>query len=408
MTIDSSLFTFAYDIVDEGAASVIDNITARAGANNVLMAVTYHAGRDVFPHGRAARVRYLEPGTTFFRPNPAFYADSPIKARVSQLAATVDPLADLVSTAGHRGVHVHAWTVFLHHDRIGEYIEYAPRNAFGDPVQTDLCASNPAVRAFARALARDVASRGVRSVVAEAVQFFPLDHGNHHERYFLPLGPRTKLLMGLCFCDPCIAAARLEGVDGNSLRRWAQSEIESVFDHDVDDPPRELTNAEAAELAGGDVGAYLRMRERIVTTLVAELRSIVAEAGVRLTFLDPSGAIKGYATGLPTGGSSPTIAWTLGVDLAGLATAADDIMILGYAADPTWVSSDIDAYRAILGADAKIVVALRPTAPDSTTVENLRSKVDIAMQAEVSRLDFYHYGLMRMDALDRIRSALGK
>ena len=96
------------------------------------------------------------------------------------------------------------------------------------------------------------------------------------------------------------------------------------------------------------------------------------------------------------------------MDLAGLATAADDIMILGYAADPTWVSSDIDAYRAILGADAKIVVALRPTAPDSTTVENLRSKVDIAMQAEVSRLDFYHYGLMRMDALDRIRSALGK
>ena len=302
----------------------------------------------------------------------------------------------------------HLFADLLPADRIGEYIEYAPRNAFGDPVQTDLCASNPAVRAYARALARDVASRGVRSVVAEAVQFFPLDHGNHHERYFLPLGPRTKLLMGLCFCDPCIAAARLEGVDGNSLRRWAQSEIERVFDHDVDDPPRELTNAEAAELAGGDVGAYLRMRERIVTTLVAELRSIVAEAGVRLTFLDPSGAIKGYATGLPTGGSSPTIAWTLGVDLAGLATAADDIMILGYAADPTWVSSDIDAYRAILGADAKIVVALRPTAPDSTTVENLRSKVDIAIQAEVSRLDFYHYGLMRMDALDRIRSALGK
>jgi hypothetical protein len=406
MSMDAALFTFAYDIVDEGADNVVSNVVDRAGANGVLMAVTYHEGRDVFPHGRTGHVRYLEPGSTFFRPDPAAYADSVVKPRASRLAVDGDPLADLVAAAGRRDIDVHAWTVFLHHDRLGEHLDEAPRNAFGDAIQTDLCASNPATRAWARALARDVASRGVRTVLVEALQFFPLEHGVHHERYFLPLGPRTRLLMGLCFCASCLGEARRSGVDGAALQRWAGTEIERAFETDVEDPPHELTRDEVAAMAGGDMGGYLSMRERVVTSLAADLRAVVAEAGVRLTFMDPSGAYKGYATGRPTGAPSATIAWQLGLDLAGLAAASDDVQILGYAADPAWIEGDIAAYRAVLGPGPRMVVAMRPTAPDSVTVENLRAKVELAERTAVSRLDFYHYGLMRLDSLDRIRLAL--
>ena len=406
MTLDATLFTFAYDIADEGADAVVDNVAGRAGANGVLMAATYHDGRDVFPHGRAGHVRYLEPGATFFQPDEAHYRDSPIKPRRSELAQAGDPLADLVAAAGRRNVDVHAWTVFLHHDRIGEHVAYAPRNAFGDPIKTDLCASNPGARAWARALASDVASRGVRSILAEAVQFFPLEHGVHHERYFLPLGPRIRYLMGLCFCDPCVSAARGDGVDGEGLKRWAGTEILRAFDGDVDDPPRELSRAEVAEFAGGDLGRYLETRERTIASLVGEIRDAVARAGVRLTYLEPSGALKGYATGRPTGAPSPTVAWQLGLDLARLAGSADDVEILAYAADPAWIAGDIEAYRAILGNGPEIIAAMRPTAPDSTTAENLRTKIELAASAGIKRVDFYHYGLMRLDALDRIREAL--
>jgi len=406
MTLDAALFTFAYDIVDEGAGAVVDNVADRAGANGVLMAVTYHDGRDVFPHGRGGHVRYLEPGSTFFQPNLNTYRDSAIKPRTSEIAAMGDPLADLVEAAGRRPIGVHAWTVFLHHDRIGENVEFAPRNAFGDPVKTDLCASNPGARAWARALATDVASRGVRSILAEAVQYFPLEHGVHHERYFLALGPRTRFLLGLCFCDSCLIGARAHGIDGESLRKWAQRQIEEAFERDVDDPPRELSRAEIASLAGGDMDGYLAMREQTIASLTGEIRAAVAPSGVRLTILDPSGAYKGYATGHPVGAPSPTIAWQLGLDLTLLAPAADDIEILGYAADEAWIGQDIEAYRGQLGEGPQIVLALRPTAPDSTTSEDLRSKVDLARRAGVSRVDFYHYGLMRLDALDRIRQAL--
>ena len=49
---DASLFTFAYDVVEEGADAVAANAADRAGVGGVTMAVTYHEGRDVFPHAR--------------------------------------------------------------------------------------------------------------------------------------------------------------------------------------------------------------------------------------------------------------------------------------------------------------------------------------------------------------------
>jgi len=406
VTMGAGLFTFAYDIADEGAETVVANAADRAGADSILMAVTYHEGRDVFPHGRSHHLRYLEPGSTFFRPNVALYAESPIKPRQSALATAGDPLEALLAAASRRDVDVHAWTVFLHHDRIGEHLAYVPRNAFGDAIQTDLCASNPGARAWARALARDVASRGVTSIVAEAVQFFPLEHGVHHERYFLPLGPRTRYLLGLCFCDACLAEARSHGVDGARLARWARSEVERAFEGDVDDPPGQLSRDEMARMADGDLGAYMRMREGVVASLIGELRTVASEFGVRLTYLEPSGALKGYATGRPTGDPSPTVAWQLGLDLATLASVSDDLEMLAYAADTAWIAGDLAAYRAVLGDGPGLIAAFRPTAPDSTTVENLRSKLELAARAGVHRVDFYHYGLMRLDALDRIRLAL--
>src|SRR5690606_10687818 len=140
---------------------------------------------------------------------------------------------------------------------------------------------------------------GVRSIIAEALQFFPLEHGVHHERYFLPLGPRTRFLLGLCFCASCEEVARGAGVDGGRLREWARGEIQAAFDGDVDDPPGDLRREEIQALAGGDLGAYLAVHEGVINDLAAELQAIAAGAGVRFTYLDPSGALKGYATGKP-------------------------------------------------------------------------------------------------------------
>jgi hypothetical protein len=43
------VFAFASDLVDEGMATVLDNVAGRAGVGAVTMEAAYHHGRDISP-----------------------------------------------------------------------------------------------------------------------------------------------------------------------------------------------------------------------------------------------------------------------------------------------------------------------------------------------------------------------
>ena len=129
------------------------------------------------------------------------------------------------------GCGVRAWTVFLHNGALAaEHPDCAPENAFGDRYVTDLCPANPDVRAFARALAADVARLGVASICSESLHYHALEHGYAHERYFVPLGPRVRYLLGPLLL-PALSGGgeRGCGVDGEAVRDRAREEIERAF-----------------------------------------------------------------------------------------------------------------------------------------------------------------------------------
>jgi hydrogenase/urease accessory protein HupE len=380
---DTSIFAFATDLADEGIETVLDNVEHRGGLGGVTVAAAYHEGRDVFPHNPVRRVRFLESGAVFFPPGPALRAVR-MQPPVSEAA---DVLPEAIAAAGRRGLAVRAWTVFLHNGALAAaHPECAPENAFGDRYITELCPAHPDARAYARALAADIAALGVAGISSEALHYLGVEHGYAHERYFVPLGARVRYLLGLCFCEHCLAAARATGVDGEAVRRDAREAIEHAF-------------------AGKDPGGeperdeYARVREQVVTSLVAEVAEAAGETP--LEFIELSGAVKGYADGRPTGDPSPSIAWQLGVDVAAVAAACDGIEAMGYAADRSWIERDLDTY----GDDA-VSVIFRPSTPDCDSAEALRAKVDLARDRALGRVDFYHYGLMRLDALDWIHDAL--
>jgi hypothetical protein len=60
--------------------------------------------------------------------------------------------------------------------------------------------------------------------------------------------------------------------------------------------------------------------------------------------------------------------------------------------------------RPLIG-DGVLNVVVRPMPPDCDSDQNLRAKLDLVRELGLARVDFYHYGLMRLDALDRIRAA---
>jgi hypothetical protein len=404
--VETSIFAFATDLHGEGVDTVLDNVQQRAGLDGVTLAAVYHEARDVFPHNPAGRLRFLEGGVAYFRPDAARYRGLPLAPRTAQLTEEVDVFAELLVAAERRGVSVDAWVVLLHSDWVCDpRPDLAQRNAFGDPCLTDLCPANPDVRAYVLALLGDIASRDVGTVVAESLHYHPLEHGFHHERYLLPLGPRERFLLGLCFCEHCLAEARARGVDASAVQRFARAELERAFDGGTAEPEGELTLPALERLAGGELGGYLAARTAVVTELVEAAARTTAEEGATLAFLDASGAIKGYDTGRPSGEPAPSIAWRLGIDVASVGRACE-VEAIAYAADPERVRLDLGAYRALLPAGAALAAALRPMPPDCDAAENLAAKLRLARELGLARVDFYHYGLAPLTALDRIREAL--
>ena len=401
------MFAFATDLVDEGLQAVLDNVAGRAGVGGVTMAAAYHHGRDIFPHNPVRKVRFLDGGAVFFQPDPTRYRGLTLQPRVSRLARESDVLADLCRESSARSMRTRAWTVYLHNHTLGEaHPECVCHNVFGDPHLTDLCPTNPHVRAFVRALTTDIAAKGVATVVAESLHFHGLEHGFHHERYFIELGAFGRYLLGLCFCEHCLAAARRRGVNTEALREETRRELERRFDAQPQHEAPELFREKVGAFAGGELAGYLDTRSETVTSLVAEASQAAAGEGAGFAFIDLSGAVKGYATGRPQGDPAPAIAWQFGIDVGAVAKACGQVEAIGYAADPERLRLDLSAYRSLAGADQRVSVILRPMAPDCDSPENLATKLAIARESDVAEAGFYHYGFMRLEALDLIRSAL--
>src|SRR5215213_415891 len=373
---ETSMLAFATDLYDEGLDTVLRNVQERAGVGGLTMAVAYHDARDLFPHNPVRKVRYLEGGAVF-------------------------------AAASERGMQVNAWAVFLHNDRLGFVDpECATQNAFGDRYLTDLCPSNPEVRAYACALASDIGRYEVSTIFAESLHFHGLAHGYHHERYFEELGNIGIYLLGVCFCSHCLEAARQLGVDAETVQRAVRDELGHRFAGDGgSEGPEELTQDGLAAIGGEQLLGYLDARIETVGSLAAEVAA-AAGAGTSVTFLDLSGAEKGFATGHPTGDAAPTSGWQMGVDVATIAEACGSVEATGYAADPDRLGFDLDAYRHLLADASRLGLMLRPMPPDCRSADNLVAKVALARERGLRRIDFYHYGFCRLRSLDWVRQSL--
>jgi hypothetical protein len=400
---NTTIFAFASDLQDEGVDQVLDNVQHRAGLGGVTLHTVYHAARDVFPHNPRRRVVHIGAGEVYFQPQPERYEHLRIKPAVSARVAHGDILAELCAASAARGLSTDAFVVYLHPDR--EYLDCAPRNAFGDPYPTDLCPSNPDVRSYVRALSADLARYDISRIIAESLTFHGLEHGFHHERYAITLSQLTRFLLGLCFCDHCRAVADRHGVDTRRLHAFVRSELEKAFAAPTASELDEEVSREALHaFAAGELAGYLDARCKTVTSLVSEVSEVVAENGTRLAFIDFSGGVKGYVSGSPEGAPAATTAWQFGIDLDRIKTVCPEVVVLGYAADPDRVRLDLEVYVEQLGDGFTVV--LRPMLPDCRSPENLAEKVRHVRDLGIERLAFHHYGLMRLQGLDWIREAL--
>ncbi|WP_067464116.1 hypothetical protein [Actinomadura macra] len=377
---DSSLYVLMEDLDGADAARVLSH-----GVSSITIGAAYHRARDVTPHGRT-RVTLRHDGVHFPLDGPF---DGLRLVPPVQKGAAREPVRVLREQTRQMGAALHGWGVFLHNTTLGlAFPDVTQENCFGDrAAPADLCPSHPDVRAYAVALARAIARQGVDSVVAESLHFGTFGHGYHHERSFVDLGPAAEFALGLCFCDHCrTRVPHAEAARAAALRLTAP-----VLEGGP--PPERLPDV---------LTDYARAREPVVTSLAARVADAVAAEGSRLTFLDLTGAMKGYTDGRATGAPAAEEGWRIGVDPTTLAAVVPSYAILCYARETARVIEDVTAYRTALGPEIPLRAVLRPGLPDTTSADHLAAKATAARARGATTVDYYAYGLVPLPILDRI------
>ncbi len=383
-----AIYTYAWDLAETGVSAAVGEFR-ELGLDTVTMAGSYHAGKFLRPHGKGGKVYFPEDGTVYFNADPSRYGA--IKPVANPMLQSGDILRELTAS----DMQVNVWTVLLHNTRLGmAHPESVVRNAFGDPYYYNLCPSAPEARAYAIGLARDATeSYPVSGLSLEAPGFTPYSHGYHHEFALMQLNPWLENQLGLCFCEHCVAAAERAGIEAKRLKAQTAADISAYLESDIDVPADMAEAFWRADVASdGDLRRYLDFRNRVVTSLVTEIRAAVrSDATVAII---PSVA-------RPTGG-----AWYEGSDLKALMNATGIIEACFYEPSAMRVKADLFDIKRRLRGSGVIRGILRPSYPDLRSKGEFLDAVAALRAGGVEELAFYNWGHLRQANLQWIGEAM--
>ena len=384
-----AIYTYAWDLAEEGVGQACDQFL-KLGLDTVTFAGSYHAGKFLRPHGQSGKVYFPQDGTVYFHADHARYGA--IKPVANTMLKGRDVLREL--TDGRR-MATNVWLVLLHNTPLGSaHPDCAVTNAFGDRYIYNLCPSAPAARAYAIGLTKNVTeSYDVSGISLETPGFLPYAHGYHHE--FALNAPNRWLdgMLGLCFCEHCVKGAEKAGIDVSRLKAEVARDVSDYLASDVDFPA-DMADAfwHADMLEDNGLAAFLRWREGVVTSLIAEIR-----AGVRR---DVNVAII-PSVARPTGG-----AWYEGSDLKGQAEAAGIVEACFYEAGAARVKADLFDVKRRLRGKGRLRGILRPAYPDLAPEAEFLAAVEVLAGGGVTELAFYNWGHLRKTNVERIAKAM--
>jgi hypothetical protein len=384
------MYVYPWVLHDEGVERALEKISA-CGIDTLQLAVNYHIATYLVPRNPRRRLWAGEQGALYFDPRAAGTGAWPVAPPVSAVVDDPSYLPVLLEAAAAHGMGAIAWTVYLYnHALVRRRPDLAVKNAFGDANQAQLCPSHPAVRRYALDLTAAAAGLGAfAGIVCESLSFLPFGYGSLNLKAAVVPGARSRLLLGLCFCEHCGAAVRDAGVEGDGLA----AEVRQAIDDDLAGLPDRSEDEDAGEAwsdraFGGRLRAFLEARTRQATSLQLDVLRVAEAAGLALA----STAVE-VADERVSGVSSRTIKPRL-----------DELRI------------EITA-EAGLAAIAAMARAARAGAADGTPIYALYQlsgfgseasfvgAVERAREAGLRHFRFYEYGLLTRRQLQWLRGA---
>ena len=286
----SSMWTFAWDLRNEGVDRVL-GFASDLGLKAVSIATSYHAGMFILPHSPKGKVYFPEDGVVYFHPESYLYKDTPIKPKVAEISKSTDWVEEAGKRAERFGLKLVSWTVCLHNTRLGmAYPGHVMRNAFGDPYYHAICPGNEDVRAYLKALVKDLSSNyPFYAIELESPGFMGMEHGHHHERYGTILDDLEKTLMSLCFCESCMKGGAEAGVDTARVRSAVKEHLADVLKKSPYRPAKRPRDMAGMTARHPELFRFIAFRRRVELTLLREIkREMVKSSRARLFILsDP-------------------------------------------------------------------------------------------------------------------------
>ena len=387
-----SMWTYPWDIQDQGIEGTFRDLRDRAGLNTISLATSYHAGRFLQPRSPAQKAYFPEDGTVYFTPDEQLWTDKVIRPLKAQnVSVRGDMLKALVEERARGGMKVSCWTVCLHNTRLGMlHSNHVTRNAFGNPNYYNLCPSSPEARDYVVTLVKDITTHYKPDMLElESPNFMGFAHEYHHEKDGVGLNDEDDFLLSLCFCDHCMRRASAAGVQMEEAKRTVAGFIAEMCEREI--PSKQFDTFPAAGIdafkAWPALHAFLQWRTEPVTSLIKEIKDN-ADPATRIVLID-----------LKDG-------WLGGVDLEAVGKICDGAILCCYFMPPDQIAEVMKEGRAILGPDKYLGIGFRVFYPEVTSAADLAARAKAAIEAGADGINFYNYGLIPAKRLDWVRQAV--
>lgn len=387
-----SMWTYPWDIQDQGIAGTLGDLRDRAGLNTVSLATSYHAGRFLQPRSPVQKAYFPEDGTVYFTPDEHLWTDKLIRPLKAQnVTVRGDMLRALVDERDKGGMKVSCWTVCLHNTRLGMlHPNHVTRNAFGNPNYYNLCPSSPEARDYVVTLVKDVTTRYKPDMLElESPNFMGFAHEFHHEKDGVGMNAEDDFLLSLCFCDHCMARGGKAGVPMDEAKRTVAGFIAELCEREI--PETQFPDFPAAGIDAFKpwpaLHAMLQWRTEPVTSLIEEIKAN-ADPATRIVLTDLKDA------------------WLGGVDLDAVGKVCDGAILCCYFMSPEETAAVMTAGRAALGPDKYLGAGFRVFYPEARSGDELAARAKAAVDAGADGINFYNYGLIPAKRLDWVRQAV--
>ena len=377
-----SVWAYPWDLADEGVPAALDWLR-EAEFDAVELCPNYHAISTFSPRNLRRSIFYSEQGGVYFPARAARYGR--IRPDLFREPEVLQAFGQAAEQAPARGIQLNAWVIGMFQPWIARaYPDVAVENAFGARSFAQTCPASPDVQEYLAALVADLCDQyPVHSAMLERAGHSDFAYGWVRERILIDLDPWARFLAGMCFCDNCLTAARVHGVDAVEVRAGVTRELRDRLSSTQDSGDLETLVAARGE-ADEEFRGYLEAREQTATRLVEGVQRALRGTATRLSLTDASA------------GWSPR-----GLRLADLLERIDGLLLPDPTDEPDEAKRQVALARSARR-DVELVIsqwgsdALDPGGPD------FAARLDRIAQLSVDRVAVYNFGLLRPDSLRHI------